>query len=692
MRYLTILVVCIGLCSIAFGATVTTGSLIDEMIDVHRLTYFPNPAFKTIQFSSYDRRSTVPGGKGWFSNSDGFGKEPEPNFETVLKVPGKDEPGEYLMCDVEGPGAIVRLWTARISGTIRMYLDGLETPTYDGPAEEFFLYPYDPYLEGTGVTRETLTGTFYQRNASYAPVPFARRCRIVWTGNHRETHFYEIQLRKYGEGSDVATFSPEDVAANADRIRRVASTLANVDENWEYRSKKEAVEISATIEPDDVVDGLKLDGPGALERLVLKVEAPDVDLALRQTVVHILFDGSPWGQVQSPVGDLFGAGPGVNPYSSVPFTVASDGAMTCRYVMPYKESVRILFENHGDQEVSVTGSALPLDYTWADDRSMHFRARWRVDHDLVASNAQRMGVQDLPFLLGRGKGVYVGTAVMLLNPNTIPTSWGNWWGEGDEKIFVDDDVLPSIFGTGSEDYFNYAWSANDIFVFPYCGQPRNDGPANRRFVVNYRWHMLDALPFTHSLSFYMELFSHERTEGFSYGRIGYHYARPGLMDDHIPLTDEDLRHPQLPAAWEPAARFGAGKFEFHACEELADSTAQTRFMEGGLWQGGRVLVWTPENAGNKLKLAVTAKETGDHTLMLACMLCTEAGAFRATVDGDDIEFNGKDSVDLLAPYHVQSRVLGAQLKQLQAGTHDLTLTALKAGQPIGLDFLGLRKN
>jgi len=44
------------------------------------------------------------------------------------------------------------------------------------------------------------------------------------------------------------------------------------------------------------------------------------------------------------------------------------------------------------------------------------------------------------------------------------------WGEGDEKVFVDDDRVPSIFGTGSEDYFNYSWSSPDIFAFPYCGQ------------------------------------------------------------------------------------------------------------------------------------------------------------------------------------------------------------------------------
>jgi len=56
----------------------------------------------------------------------------------------------------------------------------------------------------------------------------------------------------------------------------------------------------------------------------------------------------------------------------------------------------------------------------------------------------------------------------------------------------------------------------------YCGQPRNGGPGNRGFVVNQRWHIVDALPFRERIAFSMELFSHERTEQSSYARIGYH--------------------------------------------------------------------------------------------------------------------------------------------------------------------------
>ena len=322
---------------------------------------------------------------------------------------------------------------------------------------------------------------------------------------------------------------------------------------------------------------------------------------------------------------------------------------------------------------------------------MYFRARWRVNHGLVASNRETMGVQDLPFVLARGQGVYVGTSVMLLNPNCVPTSWGNWWGEGDEKIFVDGDVRPSTYGTGSEDYFNYAWSAFDLFAFPYCGQPRNDGPANRGFVVNYRWHIIDSLPFKSSMFFYMELFSHERTEGFSYARLSYLYARPGIMDDHVTITAEDVRPPALPPTWEPAARFGATRWEFRACEDLAKNPANTSFLEGGLWQGGKTLIWTPQQANEELRLTFNVAEEGDYAVILACMYRPDGGSFRATLNGEAVLFEGKESVKLVAPYHMISQLVGSTAKGLKAGDYELVLTSLETGKQIGLDFMATRK-
>jgi hypothetical protein len=671
------------------AAAVTTGSLYEEMIDLPGLTRFPEPAYRTVQFSSYDRRSNLPGGPGWFANSDGFGGEPIPAFEAVLRESGADSVGEYLMADVEGPGALVRLWTAAIDGSVRLWLDGADASLYDGPADDFFRRPLDAFPQAAGLDRDRLARTLYQRDAAYAPMPFARRLRLVWTGNLRHIHFYQLDVRRYAPGTTVETFQPADLAAYRETIDRVSAALADPDALLPARPGGETRAIAVTLDPGDAQDVLRLEGPAAVERLELTLAAPDRDRALRQTVLHVSFDGYPRGQVQSPLGDFFGAAPGVNPYQSLPFTVRADGAMISRFVMPFERSARIRLENLGDQTVTVTGSARTMPYAWDARRSMHFRARWRVNHDLVADPA---AVQDLPFLVAHGQGVYVGTTSILLNPTPIPTPYGGWWGEGDEKVFVDDDARPSLFGTGSEDYYDYSWSSPDVFTLPYCGQARNDGPGNRGFVSDYRWHILDALPFAQRIGFYMELYSHERTPGFSYARTGYHYARPGLTDDHVTITPADVRAPRLPDHWMPAARMGARDAVFWQTEQLVRGT-RLPLESGRLYAGGRLPVWRPARPGETLHLSVPVAAAGRYRVHFVARLDPAGGLLRVRWDGLPAALaSGDSAVDCHLPSRTVLRDYALGPRPLTAGRH--TLDFVFAGAPpdvprpaFGIDFV-----
>jgi hypothetical protein len=673
---------------------IDTGSLVREMIDLPRLAEYPRPAYRDVQFSSFDRRSSLPGGPGWFENSDGFGNEPIPNFDAVLKEPGEDEVGEYLICDVAGPGAIVRTWTAVTSGTLRLYLDDAEKPVYDGPAHAFLQCPYERFADAAGMDRSIYAKTFRQYDAGYCPIPFAKRCRMVWIGKVREIHFYQVQVLKYEPGTQVTTFRPEDLKTYEKDIRETARVLSDPDGAYPKRSSKSPLAIDATLAPRSEHEVLKLDGPQALERLTLRLTAPDRDLALRQTILQIYCDDYPWGQVQSPVGDFFGAAPGVNPYQSLPFTVSPDGTMTCRFVMPFASSIRIVLENRGKQEVQVSGSVLPMDYVWNDETSMHFRARWRVDHDVVAS---RPVGEDMAFLMAHGRGVYVGSGLYLLNPCEVPTPYGGWWGEGDEKIFVDDDSVPSIFGTGSEDYFNYSWSVPDIFQFAYCGQPRCDGPGNRGFVTNHRWHIIDPIPFEQRIAFYLELLSHERVPGVSYARIGYHYGRPGLIDDHAAIRDEDVRPLALGPDWKPAARCGARNQVFYDAEELVQPGATTTVENDNLWSGGRLLVWKPSGKGDQLKLRVPVREEGKHGINLALALRAPSGRISMQLDGKSIGFGGDAGViDLHVPHRMMSREFRSEAFELPPGEYELTVQ-FEGSEPdvadatVGIDYLGVQQ-
>lgn len=674
--------------SLRAGPPVTTESLLREMIDLRVLAEFPDPAFKTVQFSSYDRRSDVPGGAGWFSNADGFGNEPIPAFEAVLKEPGEDGVGEYLVCDVEGPGAIVRCWTAAINGRIRMWLDDAPQPVFDGSADDFFRRPYNVLGEQVGVDPGIFEGTFNQQNASYSPIPFAKRCRIVWTGNIRQVHFYEVQVRQYEPGAVVTTFAPQDLEAAGRTMTRVAQTLSKPGGSmFAFASPSTA---TATVAPGETAEVMTDEqGPRAVESLTVQVQASDLELALRQTVLHIFFDGAPHAQVECPIGDFFGAAPGVNPFDSVPFSVQGDGTMTCRFVMPYARSMRVSVENLGTQPVTVNLSAMLGNYEWNDDRSMHFHARWRVDHDIVADPRRP---QDIPFLVAQGRGRYVGTASIMLNPADIPTPGGGWWGEGDEKIFVDDDVRPSTYGTGSEDYYNYAWSIPDIFGFAYCGQPRNDGPGNRGFVTNHRWHILDSLPFRERMAFYMELWPHVRTPGFSYARIAYHYARPGLIDDSLPITPADVRPLDLAANWQPRADGGARNSVFVQAEEALVGGATGKAFEmvkGNLFAGSRVLQWKPTARGATIEFSFNVPEAGSYAVDLCTLRSGDSGSVRLWLDDAEESYA---EADLNAPARRMLRRLATEPQQLGAGEHTLRVEFTgEPGQVVGLDFLWIQR-
>jgi hypothetical protein len=669
--------------------TISTGTLIEDMVDLIGLAEFPDPAYQTVQFSSYDHRSQVPGTAHWFANSDGFGNEPVPNFEEVVTPPDKDGVGEYLICDVNGPGAIVRTWTAAINGTITVHLDSAEEPIYSASAQDFLLYPYHPYAQSAKLDESLFVGTLRQRNACYFPMPFEKRCRIIWRGRLRQIHFYQIQIRRYQPGTSIRTFQTDDLQRYRSTLKAVSQKLANLA-SWADQSPLPAIELQKDVAPQARADLLELEGPLALERLTLRVKAEHMDRALRQTVLSIFFDDHSWGQVQCPLGDFFGVAPGINPYDALPFSVEPNGDMICRFVMPFAKTCRIQVENKGDQAVSISGSVRPMTYTW-NERSLHFQARWRIDHDLVADGRQ---VQDMPYLIAQGQGVYVGSTTILLNPNPVPTPYGNWWGEGDEKIFVDNEVTPSTFGTGSEDYYNYAWSSPDIFIFPYCAQPRNDGPANRGFVTNNRWHILDALPFHTHIAFYMELYSHERTPGVSYARIGYHYARPGLRDDHLPITHEDIRHLKLPENWQPASRMGAAKARFFQTEAIQKNTLrQAGVRAQQLWSGGQLFVWQPKH-GEVLELGLNIPEPGAYVIHIVAGLSPQSGQCYATLNGETIGLGDKDTpINLNVPHRILSRNFSSRKVDLDQGLHTLTIhnasTSPKA--ELGLDFVWIQK-
>jgi hypothetical protein len=127
--------------------------------------------------------------------------------------------------------------------------------------------------------------------------------------------------------------------------------------------------------------------------------------------------------------------------------------------------------------------------------------------------------------------------------------WNNksidwWWGEGDEKFFVDGEVFPSTFGTGSEDYVGYAWAAEPpfpTFDSPYACQPFVALDGNGHTSVS-RFHICDDVPFQTRFEGYIEKYKGNMWEGGNlclYAATAYWYQKPGGNDPYgrVPISE-----------------------------------------------------------------------------------------------------------------------------------------------------------
>ena len=151
---------------------------------------------------------------------------------------------------------------------------------------------------------------------------------------------------------------------------------------------------------------------------------------------------------------------------------------------------------------------------------MYFHANWQLDE-----NISDLPVTNFNFIKIRGKGVYVGDTLSVKNDSA------KWWGEGPEKVTIDDDTFPSQFGTGTEDYFGYAWGDTEIFEAPFIAQPRiPSGPGFIGTTVNTRIRSLDGIPFSRDLNLDLEVLTQgamaKESTTLDYGAATFWYGFP----------------------------------------------------------------------------------------------------------------------------------------------------------------------
>lgn len=542
--FLYINVAIILLCFFPFyarGQSVSFSSLLKEMINNDQLARYPYPFYQQLEASSYNRASVSPFKPGWFADSDGSGYIRKDTINSKV---------EYVIMEHKGPGCITRIWTPyfyynlndHTGPDISIYIDGSNKPVLKENLIQLltgksFVYP--PFANLT-----TRAGVFY------LPIPFSKSCKVTLD---KKPFYYCVSYRAYPKGTPVQSFTMQIYKRNENLLRQTAFVLAHPgsmqDKNVKY--------VSEIIKNND---SLLLDlptGSHAIEYIKFKINSPIFFGLLRNVLFRIDFDNHT--NVWCPLGDFFCSADTVNDFHTRFIQVSGGNTMVCRWIMPYHNQAKIELVNYSGKDLDMNITVQAEAWKW-NNRSMYFHANWR-DYGYLPGNK----FFDLNFITTQGKGIIAGDALTVLSPSK------GWWGEGDEKIYIDKQDIerhfPSQFGTGTEDYYGWAGgvipTGKDTFSIPFGSNVRVGNAENPRgYNICIRNRILDDIPFDDELKFDMEASPGVDIRHYynllSYSMITYWYGLPGASSNVIrqlsklnqklmPLCTLDVLEQQLKA-------------------------------------------------------------------------------------------------------------------------------------------------
>lgn len=487
----------------AVRGEITLESLLREMVNRDAIAQWPQPEWTCKQASSYDRKTIGPDQPGWFANND---------HTQYIRAEVTEGRTEQVMLDVDGPGALVRFWLTtadKKAGTIRIYLDGQTQPSLTFSA--FDLLASDLKVEKPLLEAHPGYGPERGGNTLYLPIPYGKHCKVTWEEKSGGPRYYQINYRTYASGTSVKTFDSEQMAAVRRTIEEVNQTL--VATKPETSGRTVTLEKPVAAGQEQTLD--LPEGAAAIHELELQLQGNGAVLTerdLRSVIIQLRFDGET--TVWCPATDFFGSGVGVNALRSWSRSVEPNGVMRCRWIMPYQKKASIALLNLGTSAVHARLRTVVGSWTW-NDRSMHFHSAWRFESNLATPPDR-----DWNYIRIAGKGVYAGDSLALFNPVST------WYGEGDEKIRVDAESVPSHLGTGTEDYYGYSFAPQGILQTPFVNQVRIDEPMTQGHNVMSRTRLLDGIPFQKSLDFDIELTAWQPTK-LTYAATTYWYALPG---------------------------------------------------------------------------------------------------------------------------------------------------------------------
>mgnify|MGYP001828608502 CR=1 FL=1 len=468
------------------------------------------------------RSSRCPDGCGYDRHSDGDGR--------FIRTVGD----EGVIYELEGAGAITRIWMTQGEGGIshaldedirlRLTIDGAAEPVVDLSLPDVFgaVAPFTPPL---AVDRPVSSGG----NISYVPLAFRNGCRLSLVGADTSRIWFQVTGHRLASADGVTSFTGgEDLSAWR------ALLASSGTDPWIDAGTHPLVSGVVTLEPGENTELADLPGPDSLTALLLELPRShwdDVELVLE-------FDDEV--RVSMKLADFFAIGrAGAEGTRSLLVGVDDLDRLYSYFPMPFFRSARVEL-----RLAAAAGESVDVDFV--------IRRRNRVPPRDSGVFGARVRVVD-PSIAGRdsivahlnGPGRWVG---LFLEIGSIATQ-SQTFLEGDERVFADGSRHPALYGTGVEDFFGggFYYRIDSVDSIPFRralhGMTYDLTDATGRAMGMYRLMLTDAPVFGADLVVGIEGGPVNQTP-VRFRAVSYFYDRstpPTRRRDRLDLGDPDSR-------------------------------------------------------------------------------------------------------------------------------------------------------
>ncbi len=389
---------------------------------------------------------------------------------------------------------------------------------------------------------------------------------------------------------------------------------------------------NSSVAPGDTKVLMDARGPGVITHIWMTFLAPEPhpwaktgSADHQEMLLRMYWDGGERPAVEAPVGDFFANGFGKrSEVISLPVIVEDADSYNCFWHMPFRKSAKIEIVNQSRKPISLL--YYNIDWIKRDKISKdtpYFYAQYRQEYPVQKG-------QDYVILDTRGKGHYVGTVL------SVRTRSPAWFGEGDEKIYIDGEEKASIWGTGTEDYFLSAWGLKETST-PYFGVSCFDqwGIVGGHTCA-YRWHITDPIVFNKSIRVTLEHYGwlspdenpqykadswNEREDDYSSVAFWYQTGEPTFQ-----ARAPHARERKLPGLDRTIAARGFTDEQYHG---RGKAVAQ----ELGIYPDGHLLYMPKEKDAAWVEIPFEIEKRQPLRLLLVMTHSYDFGQYQAYLDG-----------------------------------------------------------